>query len=234
MAYLFVILSCFCVLLVVEFAGGLLIKAVLLSDLRRRCNGRLVLTYDDGPGHDLEPRLLDVLDRHHAKATFFLCGAKAEANPVACELLKKRGHELGCHSYSHQHPFKVTPWRGIADMARAYQVLGTWVNRKAPYRCPYGKITLSTWIALVLKGKSVAFWTLDSGDTHRSLPNAHQITQTAQDSGGAVVLMHSFDRNTRKQEKEAYIIDLTDALLQMAKEQGWQVCTWSELYKDKT
>jgi len=210
----------------------MLLKAAYIWRLQRRCKGRLVLTYDDGPGHELERRLLDMLDRHQAQATFFLCGTKAEANTEGCELLKQRGQELGCHSYSHGHPFKVTPWREIADIVRAYQVLGQWISPRAPYRCPHGKITLSTWIALVLQGRSVSFWTVDSGDTHIPRPSPQQIIQAVHDAGGAVVLMHSFDRTTNKQEKETQVVDLTDALLQWAEEQRWKVCTWSELHED--
>ncbi len=45
--------------------------------------GELALTFDDGPNATWTPRLLDVLARHEVRATFFLLGSRAEAQPGA-------------------------------------------------------------------------------------------------------------------------------------------------------
>src|SRR3954452_8576895 len=51
------------------------------------------LTFDDGPAPESTPRLLEVLARHQAKATFFLVGERVEAHPHLVEAIIAGGHE---------------------------------------------------------------------------------------------------------------------------------------------
>src|SRR5512142_3238356 len=55
-----------------EFLGAIILKQIDVALLRERTRGKLVLTYDDGPGLRLEDRLLDLLRQEKAHATFFL------------------------------------------------------------------------------------------------------------------------------------------------------------------
>ncbi len=58
------------------------------------------LTIDDGPSADT-PALLDLLDSHQARATFFLVSERAERKPDLVQAIVKRGHEIGNHSATH-------------------------------------------------------------------------------------------------------------------------------------
>lgn len=58
------------------------------------------LTIDDGPGPETRA-VLDLLDRHQARATFFLVGERALAQPELVAEILRRGHDLGNHSHSH-------------------------------------------------------------------------------------------------------------------------------------
>lgn len=58
------------------------------------------LSFDDGPDADTVA-LLDVLDRHRARATFFLVGARATRQPALVRAIAERGHAIGNHSHSH-------------------------------------------------------------------------------------------------------------------------------------
>lgn len=58
------------------------------------------LTIDDGPSADT-PAILDLLDAHGAKATFFLVGVRAVAQPALVRDIVRRGHGIGNHSMSH-------------------------------------------------------------------------------------------------------------------------------------
>lgn len=72
------------------------------------------LTIDDGPSPET-PAVLDLLDRYQAKATFFLVGERALAQPELVRQMLARGHTLGNHS--HRHP-QTRFWRlGRAAMA---------------------------------------------------------------------------------------------------------------------
>lgn len=61
----------------------------------------IALTFDDGPNPDVTPRILDILDKHCIKATFFLVGIYADARPDLVREIARRGHTIGTHTYTH-------------------------------------------------------------------------------------------------------------------------------------
>jgi len=61
----------------------------------------IALTFDDGPS-EKAPEILQLLDQHNIKATFFLTGAGIQNNFQETESIVKAGHEIGNHSYSHK------------------------------------------------------------------------------------------------------------------------------------
>ncbi|MFC9459192.1 bifunctional polysaccharide deacetylase/glycosyltransferase family 2 protein [Streptomyces sp. NPDC056983] len=66
----------------------------------RMPEGTVALTYDGGPDRSWTPRLLDVLKKHHAKATFFLTGTDAAAHPDLVRRIRDEGHQIGSHTYT--------------------------------------------------------------------------------------------------------------------------------------
>lgn len=63
----------------------------------RTARSRVALTIDDGPCPDTTPRLLTVLARHDARATFFLIGERSMRHPELVAGIAAAGHELGNH-----------------------------------------------------------------------------------------------------------------------------------------
>ena len=63
--------------------------------------GELALTFDDGPNPAWTPRLLEILARHGVRATFFLLGSHAQAEPELVRSMAAAGHLIGNHSWSH-------------------------------------------------------------------------------------------------------------------------------------
>lgn len=63
------------------------------------------LTFDDGPSANITPRILDILDEHNIKATFFMLGNMAESNPDLVKRVRANGHSIGNHSYSHNYNY---------------------------------------------------------------------------------------------------------------------------------
>ncbi|MGD0096387.1 MAG: polysaccharide deacetylase family protein [Terracidiphilus sp.] len=61
----------------------------------------LALTFDDGPNPAWTPRLLETLASHGVRATFFLLGRRAEAEPALVREIASAGHLIGNHSWSH-------------------------------------------------------------------------------------------------------------------------------------
>jgi peptidoglycan/xylan/chitin deacetylase (PgdA/CDA1 family) len=61
----------------------------------------LALTFDDGPNPAWTPQLLDVLASNDVRATFFLVGRYAQAEPELVRRIANAGHLIGNHSWSH-------------------------------------------------------------------------------------------------------------------------------------
>jgi cellulose synthase/poly-beta-1,6-N-acetylglucosamine synthase-like glycosyltransferase/peptidoglycan/xylan/chitin deacetylase (PgdA/CDA1 family)/spore germination protein YaaH len=64
-------------------------------------NRMVALTFDDGPDPQWTPKILDVLKREDAKATFFIIGLSAEKYPGVLQRIFREGHEIGNHTFTH-------------------------------------------------------------------------------------------------------------------------------------
>lgn len=75
---------------------------------RKKTTERVVaLTFDDGPDPVQTPKVLDVLKRHNAKATFFCIGQKVRMHPDIARRIFDEGHNIGHHTYSHRWNFPL-------------------------------------------------------------------------------------------------------------------------------
>src|SRR5438045_4406561 len=59
----------------------------------------VALSFDDGPHATFTPEVLEILERHGAKATFFLIGERAGRHPELVERIRAAGHEIGNHCW---------------------------------------------------------------------------------------------------------------------------------------
>ena len=186
----------------------------------------LVLSYDDGPGSELTPQLLDLLSSHTARATFFLLGARAEEHPAVVDRLVAGGHEIGCHGYAHLHAWRSGPGRLASNIERGYRALQRWPRERRLFRPPYGKTCLATRLAVRRREGRLGWWTIDSGDTAAALPDPASVVEKMTRQGGGVVLLHDFDRSPTRAR---FVLSLTDQLLRSAREQALTVCPLGEL-----
>ena len=98
----------------------------------------VALTFDDGPHPLHTPRVLDVLERHHVNATFFMMGRNVERYPAVAREVLTRGHEIGNHSYS--HPQLIFMWPGTVreEIERTDTLLrGIGVSDEIYFRPPH-------------------------------------------------------------------------------------------------
>jgi polysaccharide deacetylase family protein (PEP-CTERM system associated) len=86
--------------------------------------------------------VLDFLDRHDQKATFFVLGWIAETYPDLVRRVAGRGHEIACHSYLHPLVYKMTPAAFEADLVAALErIEDATGTRPTAYRAPGFSIT---------------------------------------------------------------------------------------------
>lgn len=102
-------------------------------------DGEVVLTFDDGPLRRYTQPIIDALDAHCTKATFFMVGRMALSDPAMVKTIMRRGHTVANHTWSHQKLATLSP-----DQARAEIELGFSAVRKAAgapiapfFRFPY-------------------------------------------------------------------------------------------------
>lgn len=129
--------------------------------------GCLSLTFDDGP-HPVHTReVLDVLDRHGAKATFFCVGENLRRHPgIAGEILE-RGHELSNHSMTHAE-FASIGARAIARELDGVAAMTTSDGRPlvtpGMFRSPKGVINLGVLRYCASRASRNIYWSRDPED----------------------------------------------------------------------
>jgi peptidoglycan/xylan/chitin deacetylase (PgdA/CDA1 family) len=98
----------------------------------------LALTFDDGPSEST-PALLELLARHNAKATFFMCGHNVRRLKEIAREVAEAGHEIGNHTDSHPGLYFKSPESINRELALAQEsVQQITTIRPKLFRAPYG------------------------------------------------------------------------------------------------
>lgn len=143
------------------------------------------LTFDDGPSSEATPFVLDVLNTHRVKATFFVLGKNAEANPGILARLKKEGHVVANHGMEHLDGWKtaIGAYATNADEGRK-------ASGSDMFRPPYGKLRPLQYQQLTRHSK-VVFWDVISGDFDQQTTPEQVIRNVVENSRkGSIIVMH--------------------------------------------
>jgi peptidoglycan/xylan/chitin deacetylase (PgdA/CDA1 family) len=101
--------------------------------------GRFALTLDDGPSLNTTPRLLDVLARHKARATFFMLGANVGRAPELARRVAAEGHELALHGNIHWPMALSPPWMIRSEIQKCARAVHDATGVQARFfRPPFG------------------------------------------------------------------------------------------------
>ncbi|MCZ6634248.1 MAG: DUF3473 domain-containing protein [bacterium] len=93
--------------------------------------------------------LLDLLEAHGVRGTFFVLGPVAQDHPRLVERMAAAGHEIGCHGWSHDLIYSMTPERFREETVRARDVIADRIGKPVvAYRAAYFSITQSSLWAL--------------------------------------------------------------------------------------
>jgi peptidoglycan-N-acetylglucosamine deacetylase len=154
--------------------------------------GEVCLTFDDGPHPELTPRVLEILERYHAKASFFCVGEKAAAHPDIVRDIARRGHSVENHSYRHRGAFA---FYGIALLRREVekaQVALAAITGRAPqfFRAPFGFRSPLLGFALAPLGLRYVSWTRRGFDAGGSDPARVLRRLSTGLAAGDVLLLH--------------------------------------------
>ncbi|WP_420454575.1 polysaccharide deacetylase family protein [Rubrivirga sp.] len=125
----------------------------------------LYVTVDDGPDASGTPRWLDALDRHGARAVFFLSAGRAEARPDLVRAIVDAGHRVGNHGDAHVSAWRTRPREVRAGFERAERVLEDLTGEPVrDVRPPYGRVTPSIVRWARAGNRRIVLWDVMPGD----------------------------------------------------------------------
>jgi peptidoglycan/xylan/chitin deacetylase (PgdA/CDA1 family) len=162
----------------------------------------VVLTFDDGPLRPYTRPVLEALSAHCTKATFFMVGRMAVADPEMAREVARRGHTIGTHTWSHRHLNALSPAHAHNEielgLSAVQQALGQPV---APFfRFPY--LADSKSLLARLEERNVAAFSIDVDAYDYRTPSAdtvhRNILSQLQSKGKGIILFHDIQPSTAR------------------------------------
>ncbi|HVO06652.1 MAG TPA: polysaccharide deacetylase family protein [Burkholderiaceae bacterium] len=153
---------------------------------------QFALTLDDGPDPEVTPRVLDLLDAHRTRATFFCIAERAQAAPALVREIVARGHDVQNHSHSHRHHFALLGPRALArEIDRAQRVLADLTGvRPHCFRAPAGLRNPFLDPVLHAQNLNLVSWTRRGFDTVSDDADRVLARLTRGMAAGDIVLLH--------------------------------------------
>ncbi len=142
----------------------------------------LYLTFDDGPQPVYTPKVLAVLAKHHAQATFFVLGREAAAHPTLVETTRQAGHRIGNHTWDHPMLTKLSA-------ARLRQEISTGVKSKC-FRPPFRDTNAHVAAVAGEYHQHQVLWDVDTRDWEKPGVPAIERALLRGARPGAIFLMH--------------------------------------------
>ena len=178
----------------------------------------IALTFDDGPDPDVTPKVLDILDEHRAKASFFVIAERAAAHPALVREIVKRGHSVENHSLRHSSCFALFGWTALKqDVGTAQQIIERIAGRApAFFRAPMGLRNPILDPVMAIMGLRYTAWTRRGFDTVARDPATVLRRLTRNLSAGDILLLH--DRLCRDQRPIA--LEVLPRLLEQIEANG--------------
>jgi peptidoglycan/xylan/chitin deacetylase (PgdA/CDA1 family) len=194
-----------------QVLGGNLVRLPPLGSAK----GYVALTFDDGPDPEVTPMVLDLLDRHAAKASFFCIGRRAAAHPEIVRDIIRRGHSLENHSYRHPYAFACyLPSAMRREIEKTQSVIhALTATRPAFFRAPAGLRSPLLDPVMTQSRLRYVSWTRRGLDCFSRSPAAvlHRLIRGL--AAGDVLLLHD-GSCTRTRNGEPIVLVVLPRLLQ--------------------
>ena len=150
---------------------------------------KIFLTFDDGPHPIITPKIIDLLRRYDAKATFFCVGRNVEANKDIFNMILKEGHSVGNHTYNHDRGWRTATKDYIESVERANEHINSNL-----FRPPHGRIKYSQIRALQQKYKIIT-WTVISYDWDKSITSDDCFNNIIRNAdSGSIIVFHDSEK----------------------------------------
>jgi peptidoglycan-N-acetylglucosamine deacetylase len=193
-------------------------------------DGRIFLTFDDGPDPAWTPRVLDALSRFRAKATFFVMAPLAVRFPHLICQMTRAGHNVELHCAKHVRHTELTYTAVKADARSGLEDLGTLGVLPRLWRPPWGVVT--PWTRAVAKdfGLELVSWTADTHDWRGDTASEMLANVRPDLRPGAVLLMHDGLGPGARRSGCEETVALIGKVIERARSFGCEPCPMSDPY----
>jgi peptidoglycan-N-acetylglucosamine deacetylase len=154
----------------------------------------IALTFDDGPNPAVTPDLLDLLDRHQVRSTFFMMGRSVRAFPALTKEVADRGHTVGNHTETHPALTFLSAHRIGGELDRCDDAIAAATGRRTRWmRPPFGfRGPQMKSLIQQRRGMRVVMWSAMAWDWKATNPES-VINHLRRVKGGDIVLLHDGD-----------------------------------------
>jgi peptidoglycan-N-acetylglucosamine deacetylase len=200
----------------------------------RDARGLIALTYDDGPNPRFTEPLLSILERHRARATFFLIGKWTEREPALAREVQAAGHAIGNHTFTHPTLALCSGERVQEELRRcaaAVEDAGlsfSKVDGAALMRPPWGRRRPGTLRAVRSAGYAPVIWSVTGWDWRKRETAASIAKRCSKAGDGDVILLHD-GTHTEPAGDRAASVDATERILERLSGEGYRFVTVPEL-----
>ena len=185
----------------------------------------LALTYDDGPNDPYTWRMMEVLERHGVKATFFLIGEFVRQKPEIARALAASGHAIGSHTWSHPNLIFASRAEVRRQLEQTRQAIldATGVETRL-FRPPFGARRPATLHVIRQAGLEPVMWNVTCYDWKAH--SAEEIVAHAerQIRGGDVILLHD-GGYLRMGADRSRSVEASDRILTRYQAEGYEFVT---------
>lgn len=194
----------------------------------------VALTFDDGPNPLFTPLLLDLLEEHQIKATFFVVGAKAEKYPEILKRINEEGHEIGVHHYKHISNWLLGPFGYQRNLTKSIAAINGITGKKPLYyRPPWGHFNVFT--LFFRQNLKVVMWSHISQDwkIHKGETELYDKLKQV-DAAGDIILLHDCGETFgADREAPAFMLSALERFIIERKANGVQFLTVTSMIEPK-
>ncbi|NLB88652.1 MAG: polysaccharide deacetylase family protein, partial [Syntrophomonadaceae bacterium] len=186
----------------------------------------VALSFDDGPDPINTPLILEALERHNAKATFFVLGIKSERYPFLIKKIIADGHEIGNHTYSHPDFHNQSEESMLKEIKKCSDIIYKLTGQfPSLFRPPGGFLSHDLVDLVKNEGLTIAYWTYQQDSRDWKGKSAAQISDHIEKhiSPGQIIILHDGSPNGIETAKAL------DILIPKLKEEGYEFVTITEL-----
>jgi len=203
-------------------SSSLLAPSIWHGDRKRPA---IAFTFDDGPSEST-PALLELLARHNAKATFFMCGQNVRRLKAIAREVSAAGHEIGNHTDTHPALYFKSSEFIYQEMATAQEAI-TQITRPKLFRAPYGVRWPGLRSAQTRLNLMGVMWTVIGRDWMWPASRISELV-LRKAANGAIICLHD-GRELQQEPDIRATLQAVEYVLPILKERGFSFETVSQL-----